>query len=200
MLRVGFSFYIQCMNYLVCGLGNIGPEYELTRHNIGFLVLDRLADEYKVSFSLARHAFVGELRYKGRTITLVKPTTFMNLSGKAVNYWMKEAKVPLENLLIVTDDIALPFGRMRMRGKGSDGGHNGLKSIRETLETDAYARLRFGVGGDFSKGHQVDYVLGNFPKAELEQLAPLMDKACNGILSFCTIGLERAMNTVNTAG
>ena len=186
------------MNYLVCGLGNIGPEYELTRHNIGFLVLDRLTDEHKVTFSLARHAFVGELKYKGRSITFVKPTTYMNLSGKAVNYWMKDAKVPLENILVVTDDIALPFGKMRMRGKGSDGGHNGLKSVRECLETDAYARLRFGVGGDFAKGHQVDYVLANFPKAELEQLVPLMDKACNGILSFCTIGLERAMNTVNT--
>lgn len=186
------------MKFLIAGLGNIGPEYELTRHNIGFLVLDRLADKQGVKFDSGRYAFTSELKHKGRSIYLIKPTTFMNLSGKAVNYWMKELKVPLENILVVTDDIALPFGRLRMRGKGSNGGHNGLGNIQETLGTEAYARLRFGVGSEFAKGRQADYVLSNFSKEEIDWLPEYMDKAAEGILSFCTVGLERTMNVVNT--
>lgn len=186
------------MKYLIAGLGNIGPEYEVTRHNIGFLVVDRLADKHNITFDSGRYAFTTELKHKGRTLFLIKPTTYMNLSGKAVNYWMKELKVPLENVLVVTDDIALPFGKLRMRGKGSNGGHNGLGNIQEVLGTDAYARLRFGVGSDFAKGRQADYVLSNFSREELDQLPEIMDKAGDGIFSFCTIGLERTMNTVNT--
>ena len=186
------------MKYLIAGLGNIGPEYELTRHNIGFLVLDRLADKHSLKFDSGRYAFSAELKHKGRSIHFIKPTTYMNLSGKAVNYWMKDLKVPIENVLIITDDIALPFGKLRMRGKGSSGGHNGLGNIQEILGTDVYARLRFGVGGDFGKGKQVDYVLGNFSKEEFNTLPEIMDKAIDGIFSFATAGLERTMNFVNT--
>jgi PTH1 family peptidyl-tRNA hydrolase len=186
------------MKYLIAGLGNIGPEYELTRHNIGFLVLDRLADREGARFDTGRYAFTSEIKHKGRSLYLIKPTTFMNLSGKAVNYWLKELKIPLENLLVITDDIALPFGKLRMRGKGSSGGHNGLGSIQEALNTEVYARLRFGVGSEFSKGRQADYVLSNFSKEELEQLPERMDKAIEGIFSFTAVGLERTMNIVNT--
>ena len=187
------------MKYLIVGLGNIGPEYELTRHNIGFLVLDRLAEKLGANFEISKLAFVAEAKHKGRTIILVKPTTYMNLSGKAVNYWMKEHKIPVENTLVLTDDIALPYGKLRMRAKGSNGGHNGLGNIQETLGTDAYPRLRFGVGGDFGKGKQIDYVLGNFQGKEFEELPIFMDHAIDGILSFCSVGLERTMNVVNTA-
>jgi PTH1 family peptidyl-tRNA hydrolase len=186
------------MKYLIAGLGNIGPEYELTRHNIGFLILDRFAEKHNLKFDSGRYAFSAEFKHKGRSIHLIKPTTYMNLSGKAVNYWMKDLKVPVENILVITDDIALPFGKLRMRGKGSSGGHNGLGNIQELLGTDAYARMRCGVGGDFAKGRQVDYVLGNFSGEEKKELPFVMDKAMDGILSFCTVGLERAMNFVNT--
>jgi peptidyl-tRNA hydrolase, PTH1 family len=185
------------MKYLIAGLGNIGPEYELTRHNAGFLILDRLADKHGLKFNSGRLAFNTELNYKGRSIYLIKPTTFMNLSGKAVNYWMKDLKIPKENLLVITDDLALPFGKLRMKGKGSNGGHNGLGNIQEILGTDEYPRLRFGVGSDFSKGRQVDYVLSNFSNNEMEWLPQHMDKCCDAILSFCTIGLERTMNVIN---
>ena len=185
------------MKYLISGLGNIGPEYELTRHNVGFLILDRLADKHGLKFDSGRFAFHTELKYKGRSIYLIKPTTFMNLSGKAVNYWMKDLKIPKENLLVVTDDLALPFGKLRMKAKGSNGGHNGLGNIQEVLGTNEYPRLRFGVGSDFSKGRQVDYVLSNFAKEELDWLPQHIDKACEGILSFCTVGLALTMNVVN---
>jgi PTH1 family peptidyl-tRNA hydrolase len=185
------------MKYLIAGLGNIGPEYELTRHNVGFLVLDRLADKHGIKFEINRLAFTSELKYKGKVIHLIKPTTFMNLSGKAVNYWMKDLKIPKENLLVVTDDLALPFGKLRMKAKGSAGGHNGLGNIQEALNSDEYPRLRFGVGNDFAKGRQVDYVLSNFPKEELNFLPEHLDKACEGILSFCTVGIERTMTAVN---
>lgn len=194
---IGF-FIFTYMKYLICGLGNIGPQYELTRHNIGFLILDRLADSAGVKFDSDRYAFTTEMKHKGRTLHLIKPTTFMNLSGKAVSHWMKTLKIPIENILVVTDDIALPFGRLRMRGKGSSGGHNGLSNIQELLGTDAYPRLRCGVGNDFPKGRQADYVLSNFSKQELDELPAVMDKACQGILNFVTVGLERAMNSVNT--
>jgi PTH1 family peptidyl-tRNA hydrolase len=186
------------MKFLIAGLGNIGPEYELTRHNIGFLVLDRLADKHGLKFDSDRLAFTSELKYKGKSIHLIKPTTYMNLSGKAVNYWMKDLHIPKENILVITDDLALPYGKIRMRSKGSSGGHNGLKNIEEILGTNEYTRLRFGVGDDFSKGRQVDYVLSNFSKDEFIDLPLFLDKCCDAILSFCTIGVERTMNTFNT--
>jgi PTH1 family peptidyl-tRNA hydrolase len=186
------------MKYLIAGLGNIGPEYELTRHNIGFLVLDHLASKHGLKFNSDRLAFTSELKYKGKSIHLIKPTTYMNLSGKAVNYWMKDLKIPKENILVITDDLALPYAKIRIRTKGSSGGHNGLKNIEETLESGEYARMRFGVGNDFGKGRQVDYVLSNFSKEELIELPLHMDKCCEAILSFCTIGVERTMNTFNT--
>jgi PTH1 family peptidyl-tRNA hydrolase len=186
------------MKYLIFGLGNIGPEYELTRHNIGFLVLDRLADKEGLKFQSDRYAFVAEYKYKGRTLLLVKPTTFMNLSGKAVNYWMKTQNVPADNIMVITDDIALSYGTLRMRGKGSNGGHNGLGNIQQVLGSEVYPRLRFGVGSEFSKGRQVDHVLGKFTSKEFDELPIFMDKAIDGVLAFCTIGIERAMNTVNT--
>ena len=185
------------MKYLIVGLGNPGPEYELTRHNIGFLVLDHIAEELGGSFTLGRHAQVAEVKYKGRTFHLVKPTTYMNLSGKAVNYWLKELKISPENLVIITDDLALPYGKLRMRAKGSSGGHNGLKDIEAVLGGQKYPRIRFGVGNDFHKGHQVDYVLANFPKDELEELPPLLEKAKNMVLGFATIGIQRTMNQYN---
>lgn len=186
------------MNYLICGLGNIGPEYEQTRHNIGFMVLDHLAKTHNLHFDIGKLAFHTELKFKGRKLVLIKPTTYMNLSGKAVRHWMSTEKISQENILVITDDIALPFGKLRLRGKGSNGGHNGLGNIQEVLESDTYARLRFGVGSEFSKGRQADYVLSNFSKEEQIELPLFIDKACEGILSFCTIGLERTMNTVNT--
>lgn len=185
------------MKYLIAGLGNIGPEYEVTRHNIGFLVLDRLADLQKVSFSQDRHAFVSEVKYKGRSITLIKPTTYMNLSGKAVNYWLKELKIPKQNLLVITDDISLPFGKLRLKPRGSSAGHNGLKNIEEMIGGQDYPRLKFGVGDDFPKGRQVDYVLSPFSKKEFEILTIEIDRCIDMIYAFCTIGIERTMNQFN---
>lgn len=186
------------MKYLIAGLGNIGLEYEATRHNIGFMVLDHLAQEEKITFNLERHAHHAELRHKGRTIHLIKPTTYMNLSGKALKYWMQQLAIPLENTLTLTDDIALPLGKLRMKAKGSSAGHNGLKSIEELLGTQTYPRLRFGIGDNYPKGRQVDYVLGRFTEPEWRELPPLIEKAGNMIRSFCTIGIERTMNYFNT--
>ncbi|MFT6867235.1 MAG: PTH1 family peptidyl-tRNA hydrolase [Cyclobacteriaceae bacterium] len=185
------------MKFLIVGLGNIGAEYELTRHNIGFLILDRLADKEGVIFTQSRHSFMAEAKYKGRTITLVKPTTYMNLSGKAVNYWLNELKISKENCLIITDDVALPYGKIRMKPKGSSGGHNGLKNIEELTSGQDYPRMRFGVGDHYSKGRQVDYVLSPFNKQEMEELVLNMDRAIDAIFSFCAIGLERTMNQFN---
>lgn len=185
------------MKYLIAGLGNIGAEYELTRHNIGFLILDRLADEKGVSFKMDKQAFTAEVKHKGRTLHLIKPTTYMNLSGKAVNYWMTQLKIPKENLLVVTDDIALPYGKIRLKPKGSAGGHNGLKNIEQVLGGQVYPRLRFGVGDAFPKGGQVDYVLSPFNQKELDDLVIHMDRAIESIFSFCTIGMERTMNFFN---
>lgn len=185
------------MKYLIAGLGNIGPEYALTRHNVGFMTLDRLAAQHNLKFDIGRLAYGAELRHKGRTLYLIKPTTYMNLSGKAVGYWLKTLQIPAENLLVVTDDIALPFGKLRMKGKGSHGGHNGLRNIQETLNSDAYARLRFGVGDDFAKGRQVDYVLGEFEGADLAALPERLDQAGEMVLAFCTIGLQMTMNNFN---
>ncbi|MCA4898172.1 MAG: aminoacyl-tRNA hydrolase [Bacteroidota bacterium] len=185
------------MKYLIAGLGNIGPEYELTRHNAGFLVLDRLADNHKIEFSTERLADRAELKYKGKQIHLIKPNTYMNLSGKAIAYWLQDLKIPKENLLVVVDEIALPFGSLRMRTKGSAAGHNGLKNIDQTLGGQDYARLRFGIGSEFAKGQQVDHVLGNFTQDEFKALPQHMDRAIEMILSFCTIGPERTMNFYN---
>jgi PTH1 family peptidyl-tRNA hydrolase len=186
------------MKFLIAGLGNIGSEYELTRHNIGFLVLDRLADEKGVNFDLSRHAEKAELKFKGRQIHLIKPTTYMNLSGKAIAYWLQELKIPKENLLVIVDDIALPFGTLRMRKQGSAAGHNGLTNIEQVLGGADYTRLRFGIGNNFNKGQQVDYVLGNFTQEEFQALPPFMDKASEMILSFCTIGPDRTMSLYNS--
>ena len=186
------------MKYLIVGLGNIGAEYELTRHNIGFLVLDRLAEKQKATFAPARYGDQSMFKYKGRTIYMVKPSTYMNLSGKAVSYWLEKLKLKKENLLVVVDDIALPFSSLRMRAKGSDAGHNGMKSIEQLTGGNNYPRLRFGIGNDFHSGQQVDYVLSNFSREQFELLPPGMDKAGEMILSFCTIGINRTMNQFNS--
>lgn len=185
------------MKYLIAGLGNIGAEYELTRHNIGFLVLDQLADKHNATFSTDRLAFRAEVKYKGRAIHLIKPTTYMNLSGKAVAYWMNALKIEKENVLVIVDDIALPYGSLRMRSKGSSAGHNGLKSIEQSLGGQDYCRLKFGIGGNFAKGQQVDYVLGNFTQEEFDQMPAFIDKAMDMTLAFCTIGIERTMSQFN---
>jgi peptidyl-tRNA hydrolase, PTH1 family len=183
--------------FLIAGLGNIGDEYTNTRHNIGFQLLDALAKASSIVFTTDRLAAVTELKFKGKIFILIKPSTYMNLSGKAVNYWLQAEKIAKENLLVVTDDIALPFGALRMKGKGSDGGHNGLKNINELLNTQEYARLRFGVGSEFSKGKQVDYVLGEWNATEKQTLPARMDLAIEAIKSFGTIGIERTMNFYN---
>lgn len=185
------------MKYLIVGLGNPGSEYEETRHNIGFKVVDALAKELGDSFTLNKAAFRAEVKLKGRTLILIKPITYMNLSGKAVNYWMQTEKIALENVVVITDDIALPFGKLRMKGKGSDGGHNGLKDIQATLKTQEYTRLRFGVGSDFAKGRQADYVLGKWSKEENLDLPERIDVATEFIKSFATIGLEKTMTNWN---
>jgi PTH1 family peptidyl-tRNA hydrolase len=185
------------MKYLIAGLGNPGAEYELTRHNIGFLVLDRLADVQKAQFVTARLADKAEVKYKGRQLHLIKPNTFMNLSGKAIAYWLQELKIPKENLIVIVDDLALPFGTLRLRTKGSSAGHNGLKNIEQVLSGQDYSRLRFGIGNDFAKGQQVDFVLSNFSQPEFETLPTFMDKASEMIFSFCTAGAERTMAQFN---
>ncbi|MBS1490556.1 MAG: aminoacyl-tRNA hydrolase [Bacteroidetes bacterium] len=187
------------MKFLIVGLGNIGAEYELTRHNIGFLTLDRIADNNQISFRKERLADKAELKHKGRVIHFIKPNTYMNLSGKAVAYWMQDLKISKENLLVLVDDIALPFGSWRMRTQGSSAGHNGLKNVEAVLGGQDYARLRLGIGNEYAKGQQVDYVLGNFSSSEMEVLPSIMDKAEEIIFSFCTIGAERTMNHFNTS-
>jgi PTH1 family peptidyl-tRNA hydrolase len=186
------------MKYLIAGLGNIGAAYELTRHNIGFLVLDRIADNHKIDFHTERLADKADLKYKGRQLYFIKPNTYMNLSGKAIAYWLQELKIPKENLLVIVDDIALPFGSLRMRTKGSSAGHNGLKNIEQILAGQEYSRIRFGIGNDFAKGRQVDFVLSNFSKEEITVLPSLMDKAADMVYSFSTIGAERTMNFFNS--
>ncbi len=185
------------MKYLIIGLGNIGPEYELTRHNIGFLILDRLADKEGATWNSGRLAFTAEFKHKSRQIHLIKPTTYMNLSGRAVNYWMKELKIPKENILVVVDDVALPFGKLRLRSKGSSAGHNGLKNIEELTGGQDFSRLRFGIGNDFPQGKQVEYVLGRWNQNEINDLIIPMDKAAEMILAFCTLGINMTMNQFN---
>ncbi|MFR9650348.1 MAG: aminoacyl-tRNA hydrolase [Rikenellaceae bacterium] len=185
------------MKYLVVGLGNIGAEYVMTRHNIGFEVLDALAKASNISFSTARYGDTATLKHKGRTIILLKPSTYMNLSGKAVRYWMEAEKIPLENILIISDDIAIPFGTLRMRTKGSDGGHNGLKNINALIGSSSYARIRFGVGGDFPQGFQVDYVLGKWSEEEQKLLPERLELFSKAILSFAAVGAPLTMNAFN---
>ena len=185
------------MKYLVAGLGNIGNEYAQTRHNIGFDVLDALAGASNTSFKDKRYGFVAEYKYRARTYWLLKPSTYMNLSGNAVRYWLRKLKLPLENLLVVVDDIALPFGTLRLRAKGGDAGHNGLNHIQTILGTTAYARLRFGIGNDFHSGQQVDYVLSGWTPEQEEALPERIQLAGEIIQSFGVLGLERTMNMYN---
>ena len=185
------------MKFLIAGLGNIGPEYELTRHNIGFLVLDQLADQHNVPFSIGRLAEKTEFKHKGKHIHLIKPTTYMNLSGKAIAYWLQELKIPKENLLVVVDDLALPYGTLRMRTKGSAAGHNGLKNIELVLNGQEYSRLRFGIGNDYAKGQQVDFVLSNFDQEEFTAMPDIIKRANEMIHSFCLIGPEKTMSLFN---
>ena len=184
------------MKYLIAGLGNIGDEYAHTRHNIGFDVLDALAKASRIRFEDKRYAFKTEMKIKGRNLILIKPTTFMNLSGQAIRYWLNKEKIPDENLLVIVDDIALPLGALRLRPKGSDGGHNGLKSINEYIGQN-YARLRFGIGKQFNKGQQVDYVLSSWDEEEQVLLPPRIELAGEIIKSFAILGLERTMTAFN---
>lgn len=185
------------MNFLIVGLGNPGSKYAETRHNIGYKVVEFLAKEAGADFTVLKHAEVAKIKIKGRNLTLIKPTTFMNLSGKAVNYYMQTEKVPLENVFVITDDLALPFGKLRLKGQGSAGGHNGLKDIEATLNTQNYTRLRFGVGADFSKGKQVDYVLGEWDKDERLDLEERISTAAEFVKSFVSIGLGLTMTNWN---
>jgi peptidyl-tRNA hydrolase, PTH1 family len=185
------------MKYLIAGLGNIGPEYELTRHNIGFLVADQLADQHKATFKTERLADKTEFRFKGKSIHVIKPSTFMNLSGKSIAYWMNDLKIPKENVLVIVDEIALPFGALRMRTKGSAAGHNGLKNIELVLGGQDYSRLRFGIGSEYGKGQQVDYVLSNFTQEEFKVLPDIIKRANEMIISFCLIGPEKTMSLYN---
>lgn len=185
------------MKYLIVGLGNIGAEYQGTRHNIGFSVLDAFAEASNTSFTTQRYGDVAEVRVKNQQLVLLKPSTYMNLSGDAVRYWKQKENIALENILVVVDDIALPFGVIRIKGKGSDGGHNGLKHINQMLQTQNYARLRFGVGNDFPQGGQVDYVLGHFDATQRSVMPERIGLAVEAIKAFCLSGLSFAMNNYN---
>jgi PTH1 family peptidyl-tRNA hydrolase len=185
------------MKYLIAGLGNIGPEYAFTRHNVGFMVLDRLAAQHDFKFSFERLAFVAEWKHKGRQIYFIKPTTFMNLSGKSIRYYMDQYRIPIENVLVIVDELQLPFGTLRIKPKGSHGGHNGLKNIEEMLSTTEYPRLRFGIGNNFPRGRQVDYVLKPFSNEEMPELPIFLDNAGDMVLSFCTLGIQSTMNNYN---
>ncbi|MBE6229643.1 MAG: aminoacyl-tRNA hydrolase [Bacteroidales bacterium] len=186
------------MNFLIAGLGNIGAEYANTRHNIGFMVLDAFAKESGTTFISGRYGSTAEVSYRGHKLILLKPSTYMNLSGKAVNYWMQELKIKPENLLVIVDDLALPFGTLRMRKQGSDGGHNGLKNITAMLGNSNYARLRVGISDSFAKGHQVDYVLGKWKSEEEKELPFILDRAIDAVKAYAFMGPDRAMNVCNT--
>lgn len=183
--------------FLIVGLGNMGPEYVGTRHNCGFMVADRLAESADAAWSSCRYGDMAKIKVKNCELLLLKPSTFMNLSGVAVRYWMNKEKLPLENLLVIVDDLALPFGTIRLRGGGSDAGHNGLKNIASELGTQKYARLRFGIGNEFAHGAQVNFVLGKFPPEEKALLPERLDKACEAIKSYCLSGLEFSMTHFN---
>jgi len=183
--------------YLIVGLGNIGEKYANTRHNIGFTILDELAKKKEITFESDKLGAISQFKFKGRTFILLKPSTYMNLSGKAVNYWLTKENIPIENLLVICDDLNLPFGSIRVKAKGSDGGHNGLKDINAVLQTNQYARFRFGVGSEFSKGRQSDFVLGEWDAEEYKLLPERLDIANQLIISFGTAGLNNTMNTFN---
>jgi len=186
------------MEYLVVGLGNIGAEYASTRHNMGFMVLDAWAQASNVLFRTDRYGDVAEVSFKGRWFVLLKPSTYMNLSGNAVRYWMQKLHLPLENLVVISDDLNLPFGTVRMRANGSSGGHNGLEDITRKLESEQWTRIRVGIGHDFSRGGQIDYVLGDLSEEEKAQIPDLAARIIQGVKDISTIGVQRAMNTLNT--
>ena len=186
------------MNYLIVGLGNIGVEYANTRHNMGFMVLDAWAQASNIVFESGRYGYTATVSFKGRKFTLLKPSTYMNLSGKAVRYWMNELKIPVENLLVISDDLNIPFGTLRLRKNGSAGGHNGLTNINELIGTQDYARIRVGIGNEFGRGQQVNYVLGELCEEEMEEMAEISKRVIEGVKAWATIGADRAMNLVNT--
>ena len=188
------------MKYIIVGLGNVGLDYEGTRHNSGFMVVDALARDADVKWTLSRFAMIAEMKLRGKQLLLVKPTTFMNLSGKALRYWMSETKTPLQNILVVVDDIALPLGELRMKKQGGGGGHNGLANIEQLLGTSSYCRLRVGIGDRFSRGRQIDYVLGRFEPEELAILEPKIGEAVEIVKTFVLQGPDRAMNMFNHRG
>lgn len=185
------------MKYLVVGLGNIGEEYRLTRHNIGFMILDAMALASNISFSTQRYGDVATMRVKNKQLILLKPSTYMNLSGEAVRYWAQKEKIPTDHILIVVDDLALPLGAIRLKGSGSDAGHNGLKNIAALLGTQAYPRLRFGIGNDFARGQQIEWVLGRFTPEQLEAIKPRIDLAIDAIKTYALAGLQTAMCNFN---
>ena len=185
------------MNYLITGLGNMGADYEGTRHNIGFDLVDYIAEQQNATFKDGQLGFMAEFKYKGRTIYLLKPTTYMNLSGKAIRYWLTKLKIPVERSLVILDDINLDLGVIKMKPKGSDGGHNGLRSIQQLLGTSQYPRLRIGIGRNYHPGQQVNYVLGRWEIEEKKQIQTAIDHSASAVLDFCTIGLQRAMTKVN---
>ena len=183
--------------YLIVGLGNIGEKYRYTRHNVGFLAVEELVRKMEAKFSPSNFGEIAQFKYKARPVTVLKPNTYMNLSGDAVRFWMTKEGIPIENIFVVTDDLNLPFGSIRMRGKGSDGGHNGLKDIQNKLQNQNYARLRFGVGNEFEQGRQVDYVLGNWSEEEVEKLPERLNFVADAVLSFIFSGLNNTMNAFN---
>jgi len=185
------------MKYLIVGLGNPGSKYADTRHNIGFDVLDALIKDSESSFQIARYADRAEIKFKGRKLVLIKPNTFMNLSGKAVHFWLQKEKIPMSNLLVISDDLALPFGTLRLKGKGSAGGHNGLKDIEAVLNTGIYSRLRFGIGSDYARGKQADFVLGPWSLEEQNDLSERIIQSTKFVLSFVTMGLNMTMSALN---
>jgi peptidyl-tRNA hydrolase, PTH1 family len=186
------------LKYLIAGLGNIGKEYDNTRHNIGFRILDALTGASNIVYEDRRYGFVAEYKFKSRVFILLRPSTYVNLSGRAVNYWLQKESIPLSNLLVICDDLALPLGTIRLRAKGSDGGHNGLRNIIDVLGNTEFARLRFGIGDNFHKGQQVDYVLGRWSPEEEKQLPPLINTSIEVIQNFGILGVERSMNICNT--
>ncbi|MEJ5302605.1 MAG: aminoacyl-tRNA hydrolase [Bacteroidales bacterium] len=185
------------MNYLIAGLGNPGPEYANTRHNAGFLVADALAQKAKATFITDRYADVAKLRYRGKNLIIIKPNTYMNLSGKAIRYWMEKENIPLENLMVVYDDLDLPLGTIRLRPKGSGGTHNGLNHIIEILQTENFPRMRIGIGSNFPKGMQVDYVLGRWTREEEQVMLKVIPEAAEAVLMWINIGIQRTMNHIN---
>ena len=185
------------MKYLIAGLGNFGIDYVNTRHNIGFDVVEKMAADKSVLFTSGRYADVAEFKFKGKTFILIKPTTYMNLSGKAIKYWMEKENIPLENLVVITDDLNLPLSKLRIRKNGSDGGHNGLKNINEVLQTNQYIRLRFVVGNNFPSGRQVDFVLGKWDNEEVKMVNETVSKAAEAVMSIVMEGVDRGMNKFN---